>query len=159
MVATPMSKSLFLAAQFVARLGLSILEAGILIAFCYFYFDVTISGSIIAFLLVFIAGNIAFTGIAIFTSSRTSETRVGNGLVNVVVMPMMILSGIFFSYHNFPDWAVKIIEMLPLTLMADNTRSVFIEGAGLEQVLIPISILTLIGLAFSAIGLRIYKWY
>ncbi len=159
MVATPMNKSTFLAAQFVARLGLGFLEAFLLILFCYFYFNISISGSIIAFLLVFIAGNIAFTGIAIFTSSRTAETRVGNGLVNVVVMPMMILSGIFFSYHNFPDWAVKIIEKLPLTLMADYTRSVFIEGAGIADVIYPVVLLTVMGVAFSAVGLRIYKWY
>lgn len=159
MVATPMSKPLFLAAQFIARLGLSFLEAFLLILFCYFYFDVTISGSILAFLIIFITGNIAFTGIAILTSSRTAETRVGNGLVNVVVMPMMILSGIFFSYHNFPDWAIKIIEKLPLTLMADYTRSVFIEGMGLSGVLFPATLLTLIGVILAGVGLKIYKWY
>ncbi len=159
MLATPMSKSLFLAAQFVARLGLSFLEAAILLLFCYFYFDVTISGGFVPFLLIFLAGNVAFTGIAIFASARTSDTRVGNGLVNLVVMPMMILSGIFFSYHNFPDWAVAIIEKLPLTLMADYTRSVFIEGAGISQIMMPFAILSGIGLIFFGIGLRIYKWY
>jgi len=159
MVATPMSKRLFLTAQFIARLGLSGLEAVLLIAFCYFYFDVTMSGSTLAFILIFVAGNIAFTGIAIFASSRTSDTRIGNGLVNLVVMPMMVLSGIFFSYQNFPDYAIRIIEKLPLTMMADHTRSVFIEGAGIHQVLMPSTVLTILGLIFFALGLRIYKWY
>lgn len=159
MIATPMSKSAFMAAQFIARLALSFLEALVLIIFCYFYFDVVISGSILAFLLVFIAGNIAFTGIAIFTSSRTADTRIGNGLVNLVVMPMMILSGVFFSYHNFPGWAVNVIEKLPLTLMADYTRSVFIEGAGLPEIFMPSLALALTGLVFSAVGLKIYRWY
>lgn len=159
MVATPMNKSAFMAAQFVARLALSLLEALVLIIFCYFYFNVTISGSILAFLIVFIAGNVAFTGIAILTSSRTADTRVGNGLVNLVVMPMMILSGVFFSYHNFPEWTVNIIEKLPLTLMADSTRSIFIEGATLHDVAIPVIILSAIGFTFSAVGIKIYKWY
>src|SRR5690606_17141852 len=149
----------FMAAQFVARLGLSLLEAVVLIVFCYFYFNVTISGSIAAFLLVFIAGNIAFAGIAILTSSRTADTRVGNGLVNLVVMPMMILSGVFFSYHNFPEWTVNIIEKLPLTLMADSVRSIFIEGATLGDVATPVIILSAIGIVFSAVGIKIYKWY
>ena len=159
MVATPMSKTYFLTAQFIARLALSTLEAGILLLFSYFYFDISISGSVPAFLLVFLTGNIAFTGIAIFASSRTSDTRVGNGLVNLVVMPMMILSGIFFSYQNFPEWAIVVIEKLPLTLMADNIRSVFIESSGLSDVLIPSLGLTLMGAILFTIGLRIYKWY
>jgi ABC-2 type transport system permease protein len=159
MVATPMKKTNFLIAQFFARFTLGIVEALLLIGFAAWYFDLRMQGDALAFILVFLAGNLAFTGIAILASSRTSKTEVGNGMINAIVMPMMILSGIFFSYHNFPDWAVVVIEKLPLTLLADNIRSIFIEGAGLPQVLMPTLILSGLGLVTFLAGLRIYKWY
>lgn len=159
MVATPMKKSNYMIAQFISRLSLGAMEASILIIFSWWIFDVQIQGSLLALILMFIAGHIAFNGIAILVSSRTDNSQIANGLINLVVMPMMILSGIFFSYHNFPDWMVNIIELLPLTMLADNIRNVFIEGATVFEVLPKAVALTIIGLAFMIPGLRVYKWY
>ena len=105
------------------------------------------------------AGNIAFAGLAVFVSSHTSNTEVGNGLINFVVFPMMVLSGIFFSYHNFPDWSIPVIQMLPLTMVTDGIRSIFNEGAGYHDVAIPILILTATGVVFFSAGLKIFKWH
>ena len=102
MVATPMSKSEFLISHFIARFFLSFIESAILFLFAWIYFDIQINGSLAALLLLIVSGNIAFSGIAILISSRTSNTEIGNGLINAVVTPMMVLSGVFFSYHNFP---------------------------------------------------------
>ncbi|MEX0967530.1 MAG: ABC transporter permease [Bacteroidia bacterium] len=159
MVATPMSKIGFLVSHLVARIALSVVEAALLLAFAWWYFRIEIQGSLPALVLIFLAGNFAFTGIAIFVSSRTSNTQVGNGWINLVVMPMMICSGIFFSYHNFPEWLVPVIRMLPLTLLADGVRSIFIEGAGMQQVWLEMAVLTGLGTACFAIGLKMYKWY
>ena len=159
MVATPMNKSEFLISHFMARFILSFVESALLFLFAWLYFDINIYGSLIALLFIIIAGNIAFSGMAILISSRTSNTEVGNGLINAVVTPMMVLSGIFFSYHNFPDWAIPFIKVLPLTMLADGIRSVFIEGAVLSDVYSQIISLTGIGSIFFIIGLKIYKWY
>ena len=159
MVATPMKKSAFLMAQFIARLGLSGMEVAIILVFTWAYFGIEIQGSIPGFLLLFIAGNAAFTGIAILISSRTSNTQIGNGLINMVVMPMMILSGIFFSYHGFPDWMIAVIRWMPLTILADSIRSVFNEGAMFMDVLPAIGVLISVGAVFYLIGIKMYKWY
>ena len=159
MVATPMRRSEFLISFFVARLSITIIEALILLTFSYFYFRISVQGSIIALISIFLAGNICFSGIGILISSRTANSRIGNGLINVVTMPMMILSGIFFSYHNFPDFAIPIIRKMPLTMLADSVRSVFIEGAGISQVAGNSAILAGLGALCFLIGLRIYKWY
>lgn len=159
MMATPMRKFDFIFSHFVARVSLAIIEALILFVFAKYYFHITVQGSKLALVLVFLAGNVCFTGLGVLLASRTANLRIGNGLMNVVTLPMTILSGIFFSYHNFPALAVKIIQKLPLTVLADNLRSIFIEGAGLNDVFPGIAILTLSGLLFFAIGIRIYKWY
>ncbi len=159
MVATPMPKWEYIMSHFTARLILCFVEASIIYSFAYYYFDMTISGSILAFILLFISGIVAFTGISVLIACRTSKTQVGNGLINLVIMPMMILSGIYFSYHNFPEMIIPYIQALPLTMLADGIRSIFNEGAGLAQVIKYIIILNLLGLVTFVIGLRYYKWY
>lgn len=159
MVATPMKKSYFLMSLMTVRVGMNFVESGLLVLFTYFAFGITIQGDPTALVAIFIAGNIAFTGIAVFISSHTSNTEIGNGLINAVTMPMMVLSGIFFSYHNFPDWSTGFIRALPLTMLADGIRAVFNEGAGWMQVGIPTAILTGIGALFFGAGLKIFKWH
>jgi ABC-2 type transport system permease protein len=159
MVATPMKKSVFLSSQVITRIILGCVETSLLFLFAYLYFGTTITGSVSAFIVVFLSGVFAFSGIGILVASRTAKTEIGNGLINAVTLTMTILSGIFFNYHNFPDWAISFIQMLPLTMLADAIRAVFIEAAGFREVFIPIVILCSIGLVTFTIGLRIFKWY
>ena len=154
-----MKKSNFLVAMMTVRLVMNIFEAGLLILFTWLTFGITIQGNIAALFAVFVAGNIAFAGIAVLVSSHTSKTEVGNGLINVVTMPMMVLSGIFFSYHNFPEWSISFIQLLPLTMMADGMRSIFNEGAGWTEIAFPTSVMFLTGVVFFIAGLKIFKWH
>jgi ABC-type multidrug transport system permease subunit len=159
LVATPMKKSHFLIALITVRISMNFIESAVLFLFALFAFDMVIQGDLSSLILLFLAGNIAFSGIAVFVSSHTSNTEVGNGLINVVVMPMMVLSGIFFSYHNFPDWSIPVIQKFPLTTMTDGIRSIFNEGAGFAETAIPVLILTATGVVFFLAGLKIFKWH
>lgn len=159
MVATPMKKSHFLVALMTVRVGMNVVESALLFIFAWLAFHITIQGDVSALFVIFLAGNVAFAGIAIFVSAHTANTEIANGLINMVVLPMMVLSGIFFSYHNFPDWSIPFIQKLPLTLLADGMRSIFIEGAGYADIYLPSLILAGIGVLFFSAGLRIFKWY
>lgn len=159
MVATPLKKSHLLMALITVRIVMNFIEAIILLLFAMLVFDVKIQGSIMSLIALYFAGNVAFSGIAVFVSSHTSNTEVGNGLINVVVMPMMVLSGIFFSYQSFPDWSLPVIRNLPLTIMTDGVRSIFNEGAGFNEILLPAAILLVTGTLFFVAGLRIFKWH
>jgi ABC-type multidrug transport system permease subunit len=159
MVATPMKKSHFLFSLITVRFMMNVIESALLFLFAWLVFDVVIQGSIPALVTVFLAGNLAFSGLAVFVASRTANTEIGNGLINAIVFPMMVLSGIFFSYHNFPDWAIPYIRKLPLTMLADGIRSIFIEGAGMTSILFPSLLLVVTGFVFFTIGLKIFKWY
>jgi len=159
LVATPMKKSHFLIALITVRITMNFIESLVLFLFALFAFKMTIQGDISALILMFLAGNIAFAGLAVLVSSHTSNTEVGNGLINFVVFPMMVLSGIFFSYQNFPDWSLPFIRYLPLTVIADGIRSIFNEGAGYHEVALPIVILLAIGTTFFSVGLKVFKWH
>ncbi len=159
MVATPMRKTHFLMAYWSSRLVLTLFDSIVLLLFAYFFFDIIIQGSLIALILLLLSGNVAFFGLSILLSSRTSNMQVGNGIISFVTTPMMILSGIFFSYSGFPDWAIKFIKVLPLTKFTDEARAIINEGAGLLDVADGIFVLTLFGVICFIAGLKIYKWY
>lgn len=159
MVATPMPRWEYMASHFIARLLLCSVEAAIIFSFAWYYFDITVEGSVIAFVLMFFSGIVAFSGIAVLVACRTSKTQIGNGLINLVVMPMMLLSGIYFSYFNFPQEVITYIQALPLTLLADPVKAIFNEGAGIADVWLNALILNIIGLLSFIIGLRFFKWY
>jgi ABC-2 type transport system permease protein len=159
MVATPMRKTDFMTAYWASRLILTMFDTTVLLVFGYFFFGVVIQGSIAALVLIFLAGNIAFFGLAILISSRTSNTQVGNGLISLITTPMMVVSGIFFSYHNFPPWAINVIKYLPLTKFTDEVRGIINEGAGFLDVLDGVAVLGIFGIITFFIGLRVYKWF
>jgi ABC-2 type transport system permease protein len=159
MVATPMKRSNFLMALILVRTLMNFVEAGLLFLVAFLVFGISIQGSIPALLTLFVAGNIAFSGIAILLSCNTAKTEIGNGLINAISMPMMVLSGIFFSYHNFPGWSIPVIQKFPLTMFADGIRSIVIEGAGFAELTVPIVILSVTGTLFFAIGMKLFRWH
>jgi ABC-type multidrug transport system permease subunit len=159
MIATPMKKTAYLSSLMVTRIILGGFEIALLLLFAWLYFGTTLTGSWLAFVVIFLSGIFAFSGIAILMASRTDKSEVANGLINAITLPMMILSGIFFNYHNFPDWAVSVIQVLPLTLLADSLRAIFVEAAGLRDVLTAVVVLCATGLVTYAVGLKVFKWY
>ena len=159
MVATPMKRSNFLVALITVRVLMNFVEAGLLFLFSWLAFNITVQGNVAALFALFVAGNFAFAGIAVFISSHTAKTEIGNGLINALSMPMMVLSGVFFSYHNFPEWSIPAIQKFPLTMMADGIRSIMIEGAGFSETIMPIAVLGTTGLVFFIAGMKIFRWH
>ena len=159
LVATPMKKSYLLFSMMFVRIAMNAVEALVLFFFAWLLFDIRIQGNIGALTVLFLAGNIAFTGLAVLISCRTSKTEVGTGWINAVQMPMMLLSGIFFSYHNFPQWSLGVIKLLPLTALTDGIRSIFNEGAGWIEIITPSTALSIFGIICFVVGMRLFKWY
>ena len=158
MIATPMKKYNFLISIVFVRMIMNVLESLIVFFSVFLLFDIRIQGNIAALTVLFIAGNIAFSGISVLLSCRTSKTEAGTGLINAVQMPMMLLSGIFFSYHNFPEWSISAIKLLPLTALADGIRSIFNEGAGFPETITPTIALTAFGIICFYAGIKMFKW-
>lgn len=159
MVATPLKPGVFLVAQVLARLCVAAVEFAFVVMFGIAVFGLEVQGSWAAVALLFSAGVAAFGGIGILVGSRAANPQVGNGLINAVTLPMMLLSGIFFSYAGFPEWSKVIIEWLPLTVLADALRAVFNEGAGLQQSALPALVLLGYSALSFAAGARVFRWY
>ena len=145
MVATPMKKSNYLIAMILVRFVMNCVEAGVLFFFAWLFFGSIIQGNLGA--------------LAVLIGCRTSKIEIGNGLINAATMPMMILSGIFFSYKNFPSWSIGFIKLLPLTLFTDGMRSIFNEGGGWLEITTPSILLSTLGICCFVAGVKWFKWF
>jgi len=157
-VATPMRKTDYMLAQFLARLVFLVLEVTVLVIFARVLFGVTIHGSFVTFALVCIAGGLAFAAMGVLTSSRARSIEAASGLMNLIMMPMWLCSGVFFSYERFPEGAKPFIRLLPLTALNDALRAVMNEGAPMVQVLPQLVVLAVWAVLCFAAGMRIFRW-
>ncbi len=155
---SPVNKNYFFLGYILARLLLSILETLFLVFIISIFFPITFIGNLWDFFIVYIIGYLSFSGIAILAGSRASNSVVGNGIINFITLPMMILSGIFFSYETFPSYIVNIITYLPLTLLADMFRSIFLEGSTILDIKNSLFILFLQGYTFYFLGKKYFLW-
>ena len=156
--ATPLGLVSLLSAHVISRLLIGLFEMGVLLLMGYWLFNVSVQGSVLALLMVVFSGTIAFSGVAVLVGSRTDSSVVGNGLINAVSLPMMIASGIFFSYRSFPERLVSIIEWLPLTTLADSLRLVCNEPVGIHFILVPSAVLMTCGVLGFLAGMAYFKW-
>jgi ABC-2 type transport system permease protein len=158
LAATPMRRWHFLLSFMLSRLIFLVLEVAAILIFAYYVFDVRLHGSWLNLTLVALIGSLAFSGIGLLVGARTKTVEGASGLMNLVMLPMWLLSGSFFSAARFPDFLQPFIKALPLTVLNDALRGVINDGAGLAAVGLGLGILSLWGVVSFIIALRIFRW-
>jgi ABC-type multidrug transport system permease subunit len=158
LVATPMSRADYLMAFLLSRLGWLILEVGVLLAFGVLVFGVPVRGSLGTVVLISMLGGCAFGAVGLLVAARARTTEAASGLMNLVMMPMWVFSGVFFSASNFPDVMQPFIQALPLTAVVDALRATMLEGAGLVTVAPELGIITAWMVASFLVAMRIFRW-
>lgn len=157
-VATPMRRSDFLMALASSRLILMIIEVGLLLGFGVLIFHIRVMGSLFSILIIGAIGAIAFGGLGLLTASRAKKIESVSGLINIVMMPMWILSGVFFSYERFPAAAQPFIKALPLTALNDALRATILEGSTFASQSGRLLVLALWGGISFILALRWFRW-
>jgi ABC-2 type transport system permease protein len=155
LLATPVRRRDLLLAQAIARTSSLPLEVGSIVVFARLAFHVQVTGSWIALGLVSLVGALA---LAILVASRAQNTQTVSGLMNVVMMPMFVLSGVFFASTHFPDALQPALSLLPLTALNDGLRAVMIDGASVSGIARPLAILGAWGVGSFVAGVRIFRW-
>lgn len=158
MLASPLSKSMLVLSYFCTRLIITSIECFSVFIFGKFLFGIQVQGSFISFIILFISAVFCFSGLGILIGSRTSIPRVGSGLIELFTIPMILFSGIFFHYSNFPESWIPFLQYIPLAITVDTIRDIFITGVSLSEIIIPSSILVSIGLSSFLVGIKIFKW-
>jgi ABC-type multidrug transport system permease subunit len=157
-LATPMKRHHFLLSLMFSRLVFMIIEIAILVGFAYFAFDIRVHGNPFAFAFLILLGGYAFAGLGLLIASRAKTIETVSGLMNAIMLPMYVVSGVFFPSDRFPDFVQPIIRLLPLTAINDGLRAVMNEGAGFAALGFPAAILLAWGTIAFTLALRWFRW-
>lgn len=158
MVATPMRRSHFLMSFVAMRMVILLFEIPFLFGFGRLVFDVRVHGSLGLLAGLVVLGAMTFAGIGLLVASRANNTQTAGGLINFVMLPMMIGSGVFFPSENFPIAMQPIVRLLPLTALNEALRAVVNEGAGAAAVLPQALNLTVCAVVSFALALKLFRW-
>jgi ABC-2 type transport system permease protein len=158
LVATPMRRRDYLGAQMLARMMFLAPEVTVPVAFGAFVLNMPMRGSIAALVVVSVIGAVAFGALGLFVASRARTFEAISGLMNVSMLPMWLLSGVFFSAANFPDSVQPFIQALPLTALNDALRAVILEGSSLRVIQAELWVLLTWSVLSFAIALRLFRW-
>ena len=158
LIATPMNRSDFLVSLIGGRLVFTLPEMLFILGAGIVIFDVRIQGRWISILLIALIGAISFAGLGLLVASRAQKIETISGLMNLVMLPMWLFSGIFFSSDRFPDALQPFIQALPLTQLIDALRAVILEGATLFDQTWRLAILIAWGGVSFVAALKIFRW-
>ena len=158
LVSTPMRRAHYLASFLFSRFVFLILEVAVLVGSAALFFDVPVRGSLLQLFVVCLLAALAFGGLGLLIASRARTIEGVSGLMNLTMMPMWVLSGVFFSSANFPQVAQPFIKALPLTATNDALRATMLQGAGWTAVAPQVGVIVAWLVITFTLALRIFRW-
>lgn len=158
LVATPMSKVHYLLSMVLSRMATLALEVIAIVGFAWALFSVAVRGPIWTLALLSIVGALAFGALGLLIACRARTIEAISGLMNLVMVPMWVLSGVFFASTNFPDPMQPFIHVLPLTLLNDGLRAIVNEGQSIGGIARELAGLSAWGIVSFALSLRFFRW-
>ena len=134
------------------------IEVGVLLGFAVLLFGVPMRGSLASIAAIIVLSALAFGGLGLLIASRSKTIEGVSGLMNLSMLPMWVLSGVFFSSENFPRAIQPFIKALPLTATNDALRANMLRGVELNGLGPQMAILVAWTIVCFAIALRIFRW-
>ena len=158
LIATPMSRWQYLASFALSRLTLLFVEVGLLLGFAVLVFGVPLRGSLPLLVLICLMSSLSFAALGLLIASRAQTMEGASGLMNLVMLPMWIFSGVFFSASRFPEVIQPLIQALPLTAVIDALRANILRGAGGQTVAPELGIIAVWLVASFFLALKLFRW-
>jgi len=158
LVATPMPRHYFLLSFLISRLAMLVFEVGAFLGFAVLVFGVPVRGSLALVAGVCVFGTLAFGALGLLLASRVRTIEAVSGLMNLAMLPMWVLSGVFFSSQRFPDVVQPFITALPLTALNDALRATMLQGATLAQIAPQMGVLAAWLLVCFPVALKLFRW-
>lgn len=158
-VATPMPPSDYIFSHIIGRFIILAVEFVTIMAAGWLIFDFHVEGSYLAFIVISALGAAAFTALALLCAARSKSLPFISGLTNLISIPMVMVSGVFFSKNNYPESVITWIDALPLTAMVDALRRIALEGQDLVGVLPQVGILSAYLIVGTLLTRLWFRWY
>jgi ABC-type multidrug transport system permease subunit len=153
-----MSRSYYLLSYLVWRMMILVVEVGVPIGFGMIAFGVPVRGRFLDLAVICLLASLSFSALGLLIACRARTIEAVSGLMNLVQVPMWILSGVFFSSQRFPDVVQPIIKALPLTALNDALRTTMLQGATLVQITPQIGVLAAWLLVCFPVALKLFRW-
>ena len=158
LAATPMSRTQFLASFVLSRITFLVAEVALLLGFAVLVFRVPTRGSLLFLAGLCLLSSIAFASLGLLLAARPRTVEGVSGLMNLVMLPMWIFSGVFFSSSRFPDAVQPIIKALPLTAVNDALRATMLRGAGPAQLVPELTVIGAWLVVSFVLAVRLFRW-
>jgi len=158
LLVTPMRRSSLLASFLLSRLVWLAVELVVLVGFAMLVLGVPFESGAGVFLAVAFLGATVFAGLGLLATARARTIEGASGMLNLVMMPMWLASGVFFSYERFPDAVQPLLRLLPLTALNDALRALMLDGAGVGAIAAPLAVLVAWGVGGFLLALKIFRW-
>jgi ABC-2 type transport system permease protein len=158
LVASPMPKWQYLASYLLSRLFMLVIEVVGFLGFSRLVFGVPFRGSMWQLGFLCVLTSVAFSALGLLVASRAKTMEAASGLMNLVMLPMWVLSGVFFSASRFPAVIQPVVRALPLTAAIDALRGNMLQGQSLSRLTFQMGILLAWLVVAFAISLRIFRW-
>lgn len=158
MVASPMPRWQYLASFLLSRLIMLVIEVVAFLGFAWLVFGVPFRGSLAELAFLCVLTSLSFSALGLLIASRAKTMEAASGLMNLAMLPMWILSGVFFSATRFPAVIQPLVRALPLTAAIDALRGNMLQGMGLTHLLTPVATLLAWLVVPFIVSLRIFRW-
>lgn len=158
LVSTPMRKRDYLLAMILARMAFIALEVPPIIVFAWLAFGVTVRGSLPALAGLVVLGAMTFAGLGLLAASRARTIEGISGILNVIMLPMWVLSGVFFSSSRYPEVVQPVIRALPLTALNDAFRAVYNDALPIGSYWPQVAILVTWMVVSFVAALKLFRW-
>jgi ABC-type multidrug transport system permease subunit len=157
-LATPMRRSDFLFSIMFSRLIFTLADIAVLLVFGGLVFQVYSQGDYWNLALAIMLGAAAFAGIGLLVASRAETLETISGLMNLIMLPMWIFSGVFFSSERFPQEIQPLINLLPLTALNQLLRGIMLEGRTVAHFWPQAALLAAYTVVCFTLALRFFRW-
>ena len=156
--ATPLTAFEYLSAQMLSRIFLLMFTLSVVWLGCDVIFSFYVAGSYFDIFLVFLVGSLSLTALGLVLASRGTSEEFTTGILNFISWPMMFLSEVWFSLEGAPKWVKMFAEIFPLTHLLRAVRKIMNDGAGLLDVSLELSVLSLMTVTFLIAGASMFSW-
>jgi len=155
---TPINPNDFILAQVATRLIVVMLQIVIMVGFGVAFFDLHFIGSFGDLFIVGMLGAVIFLAIGFALAGVSKSEDHVAPLANVISLPMMLLSGVFFSRSNLPGFIHTVTDYFPLTYLADAMRSIAIDGVALPDVVPQLVGLGVWCIVSCTVAVKLFRW-
>lgn len=135
-----------------------LLSASVMYAAAVLFFDLNMRGNYLNLILIVVLGVTMLFGIGLAIGGWAKNENQAAPLAQVVTLPMMFLSGVFFPTFLMPEFLQTITRFIPLTSIIDSVRLIITENASLVDLWPQLAIMGAWTTVIYIVAFRVFRW-